>query len=105
MALLGEIQIAVGHRALNFRGTARRVDDAGEFRQHAVAGSLDDPAAMLADLRIDQFAEARLDALVRAFLIGAHQTRITHHIGGEDRGKAAGCGHSSGIPARRRPAK
>jgi hypothetical protein len=55
-ALLGEIQIAVGHRALDFGGAAHRVDDAGEFRQHAVAGGLDDPAMMLADLRIDQFA-------------------------------------------------
>jgi hypothetical protein len=54
--LLGEIQIAVGHRALNFAGAAHRVDHAGEFRQHAVAGGLDDPAMMLADLRIDQFA-------------------------------------------------
>ena len=56
-ALLGEVQIAVGHRALDFAGTAHRVDDAGEFRQHAVAGGLDDPAVMLADLRIDQFAQ------------------------------------------------
>ena len=98
-ALLGEIQIAVGHRALNFGRTAHRVDDAGEFRQHAVAGGLDDPAVMLADLRIDQFAQMRLEALVRAFLIGAHQARIAHHIGGEDRGETAGGGrggHCSG---------
>ena len=54
-ALLGEIQIAVGHRALNLAGAAHRIDYAGEFRQHAVAGGLDDPAMMLADLRIDQF--------------------------------------------------
>jgi hypothetical protein len=54
--LLGEVQIAVGHPALNFAGAAHRIDDAGEFRQHAVAGGLDDPAMMLADLRIDQFA-------------------------------------------------
>jgi hypothetical protein len=40
-ALLGEIQIAIGHCALNFAGTAHRVDHAREFRQHPVAGSLD----------------------------------------------------------------
>jgi hypothetical protein len=68
-ALLGQIEIAVGHRALNFARTPHRVDHAGEFRQHAVAGSLDDPPAMLAELRIDQFAQMRLEALVRAFLI------------------------------------
>ncbi len=38
--LLGEIQIAGGHRALDFGRTAHRVDDAGEFRQNAVAGRL-----------------------------------------------------------------
>jgi hypothetical protein len=40
-----------------------------------------------------------LAALVRAFLIGAHQARIARHIGGEDRGKTAGGsrdGRSSG---------
>jgi hypothetical protein len=31
---------------------------------------------MLADLRIDQFDEMRLEALVRAFLIGTHQVRL-----------------------------
>jgi len=85
-ALLGEIQIAVGHRALDLAGAAHRIDDAGEFRQHAVAGGLDHPAAMLADLRINEFGEMRLEAFVRAFLVRTHQARIAHHIGGEDRG-------------------
>jgi len=100
-ALLGEIQIAVGHRALNFARTAHRIDHAGEFRQHPIAGGLDDPAVMLADLRIDHFAQMRLEAFVSAFLIGAHQARIAHHIGREDRGEPA-CGsrrgHCSGRP-------
>ena len=41
----------------------------------------------------------RLEALVRTFLIGTHQARISHHIGGEDRGETAGggrSGHGSG---------
>jgi len=90
---------------LDFAGAAHRVDDAGEFRQHAVAGGLDDPAVMLADLRLEQFDETGLEALMRAFLIGTHQAGIAHHIGGEDRGETAGCSHSSGIPALRKPAK
>ena len=77
---------------LNFAGTAHRVDDAGKLRQHAVAGGLDDPAAMLADLRTEQFEQMRLDAFVGTFLIGTHQTRIAHHIGGEDRSETAGGG-------------
>jgi len=34
----------------------------------------------------------RLEARVRAFLVGTHQARIAGHVGGEDRGEAAGCG-------------
>jgi len=97
--LLGEIQIAIDHRALDFAGAAHRVDHARKFREHAVAGCLDDPAVMLADLRIDQFDEMRLEAFVSAFLVGAHQARITHHVGREDRGETAGGargGHCSG---------
>jgi hypothetical protein len=80
-ALLGEIQIAVGHRVLNFGRTAHRVDDTGKFRQHAVAGGLDDAAVILADLRFDHFVQMRLDTFMRAFFIHAHQARIPHHIG------------------------
>jgi hypothetical protein len=60
---------------------------------------------MLADLRVDELAAMRLETFVRAFLIRAHQARIARHIGGEDRSKATRRGHSSGIPALRRPAK
>jgi hypothetical protein len=54
---------------------------------------------MLADLRIDHFDEMRLNALVRTFLIVAHQARIPHHIDDEDRGETAAGGrggHCSG---------
>jgi hypothetical protein len=78
-----------------------RIDDAAKFHKHTVAGGLDDPAVMLGNLRIDQLAAQRLEAFERAFLVGAHQPRIPRHIGGKDRGEAAGCGHPSGNPARR----
>jgi len=97
-ALLGEIQIALGHRVLDFAGTAHRVNDAGKFRQHAIAGGLDDTPVMLADFRINELDEMRLDAFVRSFLIRTHQARVAYYIGGEDRGKAAGSslgGHGS----------
>jgi len=63
-------------------GAAHRVDNAREFRQHPVAGRLDDAAGVLTDLRVDELAAMRLEALVRAFLIGAHQARVTRHISG-----------------------
>ena len=44
---------------------------------------------MLPDLRIEHFAQMRLEAFVGAFLVGAHQARIAHHIGGEDRGQTS----------------
>jgi hypothetical protein len=43
------------------------------FRQHAIANGLDDPAVMLLDLRIEQCDEMRLDAFVGSFLIRTHQ--------------------------------
>ena len=107
-ALLGQIQIAIGHCTLNFTGTAHRVDLVRKFRQHAVAGGLDDPAVVLPNFRIDELVEMRLEAFVRALLIGTHQTRIAHHICRQDRGKTVGgCrgNHSSGTPALRKPTK
>ena len=45
------------------------------------------------DLRIHEFAAVRLEVVKRAFLIRAHQPRVTGDIGGEDGGKAADRGH------------
>ena len=75
---------AVDHRPLQFHGTAHRVDDAREFRQHAIAGILDDAAGMLADLRVEELAAMRLEALVCALLVRPHQPRILDDIGAED---------------------
>jgi hypothetical protein len=70
------------------------MDHAGEFRQYAIAGGLDDPAVMLADLWFDHLAQMRCDSFVRGFLVDTHQARIAHHIGREDRGEATGGGRS-----------
>ncbi len=83
---------ALGHRLLHLDRAAHRVDDAGELDQHAVAGGLDDAAAVLGDLRIEELAAQRLEAFERAFLVRPHQPRIPRHIGGEDRGETAGLG-------------
>ena len=46
--------IALVHATLDLDRAAHCVDDAGEFDQCAVTGGLDDAAAMLGDLGIDQ---------------------------------------------------
>jgi hypothetical protein len=81
-AALGHPGLAIDHCPLQVGGTADRVDDAPEFREHPVAGRLDDATGMLADLRVDERAAMRLEAFVRAFLVRAHQARIARHIGG-----------------------
>jgi hypothetical protein len=50
-------------------------------------------AMVLLDFRIDQLAQMRPEALVRAFLVRAHQPRVARHIGGKDRGETANSGH------------
>ena len=51
-----------GHLALHLDRAAHRIDDAGELDQQAVAGGLDDAAAMLGDFGVDKFAPQRLQA-------------------------------------------
>ena len=50
---------------------------------------------MLGDLRIEKLAAQRFQAFERAFLVRPHQPRIPRHIGGENRGKAAGLAHDA----------
>jgi hypothetical protein len=73
-AFFSEIQIAVRHHALDFGGATDRVDDAGEFRQHAIAGVLDGTTVVFLDLGIDQLAQMRPEALVSPVLIRPHQS-------------------------------
>jgi hypothetical protein len=77
-------------------GAAHRVDDAGEFRQNAVAGGFDDAAAVLPDLRVDELTADALEPFERPLLVCSHQPRIGHDIGGEDSGETAFDGLSHG---------
>jgi hypothetical protein len=64
---------------------AHRVDDAGEFDQDAIAGSLDDATAIALDRWIDQLDAQRGEAAYGPFLVGAGQPRIARDIRREDR--------------------
>ena len=92
---VGDAGVALGHLALHLDRAAHRIDDAGELDQQAVAGGLDDAAAMLGDLGVDQFAPKRLQRGERALLVRAHQPRVAGDIGGENGGEAAGSWHLS----------
>jgi hypothetical protein len=85
--------ITLRHCGLHFGGTAQGVDDAGEFHQQTIAHCLDDPAVMLGNSGIRQLGPDRRKPSEGSTLVGADQPRIPHHVGGEDRGKAAGGRH------------
>jgi len=70
------IDIAVCHAALNLDGATYRIDGAGEFDQHPVAGSLDDTAAMFGDFWVDKYPATRFQPGQRAFFIAVHQAAI-----------------------------
>ena len=57
-----DIGIASRQSALNFERTFDRIRSTREFCEHAVAGSLDDAAAILDDGRVDQFEAMGLEA-------------------------------------------
>ena len=65
--------IAFRHRLLHLDGAAHRIDDAGEFDEQPVAGSLHDASAMLLDLGVRQFAAQRRQSCMRALFILPHQ--------------------------------
>src|SRR6185436_9008814 len=79
--------IAFGHTALNLDGAARRIDRAAEFDQDAIAGPLDDAAAVLGDLGLQEFAAMGVQSLQRAFLVGSHQPAVAHDVAGKNRGQ------------------
>ena len=56
----GDAGVALGHLALHLDRAAHRVDDAGELDEQPVAGGLDDAAAVLGDLGVDELAANRL---------------------------------------------
>ena len=88
-----DTRVPLGHRLLHFDGATHRIDDAGKFHQQPIAGGLDDAAMVFGDLRIDELTAQRFEAFERALLVRPHQPRIPRHVGGKDRGEAAGGGH------------
>ena len=66
---------------LHLHGTAHRPVDAVEYDQQGIAASLDDPAAMLLDRRVDHAAAESTETLECSRVIQADQAGIAHHVG------------------------
>src|SRR5208337_3767172 len=73
-AVLRQVGIAQGHCRLDLDDAAHRADHAGKLQQEPIAGRLYDPAAMLGDLRINEFRAERLQPAI-AGDIGADDCR------------------------------
>src|SRR5215472_7940292 len=76
--------IALGHASLDFKGAAGSVHGACELNQYAIAGPLDDAAAIICDLRFQKLAPMNIEPQQRAFLVGAHQAAVAGNVAGED---------------------
>jgi hypothetical protein len=81
---LQPVGVPVRHSLLDYDGAAHGVDDRGELDQNAVAGGLEDAAAVLGDQRIDQFAPIAFESGEGSLLVRSHQPRIAGDIGTED---------------------
>jgi hypothetical protein len=79
-----DISVASCHPPLDFGSAQHRVGDAVELEQHAVAGGLDDAAAVFGDGRIDELDPMGFEARERPCLVDLHQPTITHHISCDD---------------------
>ncbi|WP_246775124.1 hypothetical protein [Bradyrhizobium diazoefficiens] len=78
--VIGNGCVALQHPALHIDGKRDRIHYAGEFEKHAVAGGLDDTAAVFGDSWIDQLPSVRLERSQRADLVGSHQAAVADHI-------------------------
>lgn len=81
--IVGNADVASGHRLLDVDGAGERVDHARELRQHAVAHQLDDAPAVGRHPGVDQLAPQGLERGQRARLVRFHKARIADHIGSQ----------------------
>src|ERR1700688_766281 len=100
-AVLGNADVALDHRVLNFYGATHGVDDAAELDDRAVAGALDDAPAMHGDSRVDQIAAQRPEPRQNAILVSAGEPAIADHVRAKDRRQFPGLDHSASPPAPR----
>ncbi len=84
----GYARIALRRQLLQCQGALHGADHRAELDQHAVAGGLDDPPAMMGDERIGGSAMLA-QCLCGARFVEPHQPAVAGHIGGENSGETA----------------
>src|SRR5690606_37908712 len=70
-------------------GAGRGIDEARELDQHAIAGGLDDAAAVPGDRRVDELDPMRPEPGQGAGFVELHQPAVAHHVAGENRHQPA----------------
>jgi hypothetical protein len=87
--LFRQLGLPLGDALLNGGSAFDRIHHASEFDQRAVAHELDDAAVELRDLGRDEVPAQRLEARVRALLIGCHESAVADDVRSKDSGKSA----------------
>ena len=82
--VLGNPGIALRHAALDFDRAARRIQNAAELDQEAVAHHLEDAPAMLGDGGIEELAAMLAKRAERALFIGLHEPAVADDVGRQD---------------------
>ena len=86
---LGQRGVARLHRLLHLDRALHRVDDTGEFHQHAVAHQLHQPAVVLRKQGLHDLAALLPEQGERSGLVLAHEPAVADHVRGENRREAA----------------
>jgi hypothetical protein len=73
---------------LDFHGAAHCIDCAWKFNECTVTRRLDETAAMLRYLGIDDFTSVGPERCESTFLVNAHQAAVAGNIGREDGGQS-----------------
>jgi hypothetical protein len=81
--MLGHFLVAHRHNVLDLDCALSRADHAGELGEDAIAGRVDDAAAMAAHQRQDHGLMA-LEVADRAGLVLAHETAVAGDVGGKN---------------------
>ena len=88
-SLPGSIGFGFRDRSLYPHSTIKRIDNATELHEQAIADGLDDASALLVKNRINQFPPMRPLAGDSSGLVGLHVARIADHIDRQNGGEPA----------------